>query len=122
MDEIETKLFLKVISTLKTLNLKYAIIDAHGFKHGDLDVVAKKPRKKRDETWGEMAGYLRPFIEDLQPATKVAIPGKHYELISLQAAALSLLGKMHGYGRASSHVDRTKNVLFVLRSDGELLL
>ena len=47
MDGIKLKVFEKAINGLKLLNLKYAVIDDNGTKHGDLEVIHKIKSRSR---------------------------------------------------------------------------
>jgi len=65
---------------LNSLNLKFAIVDSDGNKHGDLNIEQTKKVKRRRSIYplGELRAYIMPFMQNLMINTSKKIPAGKY--------------------------------------------
>jgi hypothetical protein len=65
--------------------------------------------------YGALREYYGPWLTDLRPGGVVEIPAKHFELEDLQSGVCSKAVTEWGPGSCVTSMNRTKNVLEVLR-------
>jgi hypothetical protein len=67
MNQVENSVLTKVTAVLNSLNLKFAIVDSDGNKHGDLNIEQTKKVKRRRSIYplGELRAYIMPFMQNV---------------------------------------------------------
>lgn len=106
------------VKTLQNLGCVYDIrIGNNRWTQGVLE--AEKPKKsnlpKDGKPYGERSHYLMEFIKDLKIGKVVEIPFKDFDMNRLQSTVASRCGLMYGSQCVTTHVNRKRNVLEVLR-------
>ena len=115
--ELEQKALNRLLEGLRNLGCSYVVIDKDGadYTYGD---AFKKERQKKGAKYGRygaLRDYYGPWLTDLRPGGVVEIPAKHFELEDLQSGVCSKAVTEWGPGSCVTSMNRTKNVLEVLR-------
>ena len=107
----------KAIMLLKSLNCQYAIIDANGVTHGDLPIAESnsKTRQKSLYGHGELAAYVKAYLENLQLGQVAEIPCGKYPLVTIQVSACNWMRTHAGSDSYTSHMNRETQCVEVLR-------
>lgn len=109
--------FEKVIKMLDNIGVQYAVIDFDGKKHGNLEVAppkAESSRKKYDEPYGEVTGYVRSYIGEMKPGDVVEVPIK-YGRRRTQSALSGYACRVFGNGNTVTSYNITKDALEIMR-------
>ena len=66
----------RALKLLKAANCKYCIIEENGTKHGELEVVETKAKKRAPSRFGRgtMQDYYLPFLKDVEPGKMILVP------------------------------------------------
>ena len=104
MIEIFQRELNKVIRSLESMNLSYAIIDSDNTIHGTLQIVqtGRKKRNKGLYEKGELKSYIYPFIKDMQEKEIIVIPYTKFERNILQRAVCAMANDLWGAGNYTS--------------------
>ena len=114
MSNVKQATLTKAINFLNAVGAKYAIIDADGNKHGDLEVVEAKtaPRKYPH---AEMSTYVGKHLANMSITDVVEIPFDKYEGSEVRSAAVSWGCYHWGNGAITTSTNKDKKVVEVLR-------
>lgn len=115
MLDIQKTALQKALQTLRALNCQYAVIDPEQTKHGDLEVVAKKGKKKSIHPYGELAGYIGQHLHNINVGEVKEVPYAKYGGECVQSSAAAWMNKNFGAGAHTSAQNHSKQVLEVLR-------
>jgi hypothetical protein len=105
MIEIFQRELNKVIRSLESMNLNYAIIDSDGAIHGTLQIAQPDTRKKRNKGLyekGELKSYIYPFIQDMKEKEIIVIPYTKFERNIFQRAVCAMAHDLWGAGNYTS--------------------
>jgi len=115
--ELEQKALNRLLEGLRNLGCSYVVIDKDGadYTYGD---AFKKERQKKGAKYGRYGAlreYYGPWLTDLAPGDTVEIPAKDFDLVDIQSGVCSKAVTEWGPGSCITSMNRTKNVLEVLR-------
>jgi len=104
MIEIFQRELNKVIRSLESMNLNYAIIDNDGTVYGTLQ-IDQQDRKKRSKGLyerGELKSYIAPFIQPMKEKEIIVIPYSKFERNIFQRAVCAMAHDLWGAGNYTS--------------------
>ena len=106
MKEVQSATLKKTIALLTAMGCKFAVIDPDGEKHGDLEIIEPKERKRATPAFprGEVHDYFIPFIENLQIGEVAEIPGGKYGAERIRGSICSWFVRHYGKGSANTVV------------------
>lgn len=98
MIEIFQRELNKVIRSLESMNLSYAIIDSDGIVYGTLQIVhtGRKKRNKGLYEKGELKSYILPFIQPMKEKEIIVIPYSKFERNIFQRAVCAMAHDLWG--------------------------
>ena len=104
MIEIFQRELNKVIRSLESMNLSYAIIDSDGIVYGTLQIVhtGRKKRNKGLYEKGELKSYILPFIQPMKEKEIIVIPYSKFERNIFQRAVCAMAHDLWGPGNYTS--------------------
>ena len=104
------------LAALKATGAKYIVImpDGTEHKHGDLELVDKK-RKKRMFPHGAITAHYLPFIKEMLPGQMVKVPISHFPPNTLVSGISSRAIDWWGKGSTITARNEKENVIEVLR-------
>jgi hypothetical protein len=119
MNQVEKNVLTKVSSVLNSLNLKFAIVDSDGNKHGDLDVAqVKKPKRRRSiYPLGELRAHIMPHLTSIMINTTKHIPVGKYQPDIVRGSVSSYATHLWGAGNYKTKVSQDKRYVEVTRMD-----
>jgi hypothetical protein len=116
MKDVQKSALDKAIIWLKAAGCTFAIIDADGNKHGELDVKEKKTRKRTSPyPYGELAAYVSTYLKDLKVGEVGEVPLGKYDRQSIQSSCSSWMCRVFGNGSHTTALDPKRKVIEVLR-------
>lgn len=111
MKEVQRIALEKSITWLKAAGCTFAIIDADGNKHGELDITEKKKRRPTEHPYGELSSYVGPFLKDIKPGEVVEVPLGKYTRKVAQSSCSAWMCRHFGNGsHTTSYNPKTKHV------------
>jgi hypothetical protein len=115
--ELEQKALNRLLEGLRNLGCSYVVIDKDGADYTYGDALKKGQPKKGNKYghYGALREYYGPWLKDLAPGDTVEIPAKDFDLVDIQSGVCSKAVTEWGPGSCITSMNRTKNVLEVLR-------
>jgi hypothetical protein len=119
MNQVEKDVLNKVSNVLQSLNLKFAIIDSDGNKHGDLNVEKDKKVKRRRSIYplGEVRAQIMPHMASIMINTTKNIPVGKYQPEVIRGSVSSYATQLWGAGNYKTKVSQDKRYVEVTRMD-----
>jgi len=119
MNQIEQAVLTKVISVLNSMDLKYAIVDSDGNKHGDLNIEQDKKPKRRRSIYplGEVRNHIMPYLQSILINTTKSIPVGKYAPEVIRGSTSSYATQMWGSGNYKTHISNDRKFVEVTRFD-----
>ena len=119
MNQVEKDVLNKVTNVLQSLNIKFAIIDSDGNKHGDLNVEKDKKNKRRRSIYplGELRAHIMPHITSIMINTTKNIPVGKYQPEVIRGSVSSYATQLWGAGNYKTKVSADKRYVEVTRMD-----
>lgn len=119
MNQVEKDVLNKVSNVLQSLNLKFAIIDSDGNKHGDLNVEKDKKNKRRRSIFplGELRAHVMPHMVSTMINTSKFIPAGKYGAENVRASVSSYATQLWGSGNYKTRVTADKQNVELTRMD-----
>lgn len=119
MNQVENSVLTKVTAVLNSLNLKFAIVDSDGNKHGDLNIEQTKKVKRRRSIYplGELRAYIMPFMHNVMINTSIKIPASKYSPEVVRGSVSSYATQMWGSGNYKTSVTADKKFVELVRFD-----
>jgi hypothetical protein len=119
MNQVEKDVLNKVSNVLQSLNLKFAIIDSDGNKHGDLNIEqTKKPKRRRSiYPLGEIRAQIMPHMTSLMVNTTKNIPVGNYQAEVIRGSVSSYATQLWGKGNYKTKVSQDKRYVELTRMD-----
>jgi hypothetical protein len=119
MNQVEKDVLNKVTNVLQSLNIKFAIIDSDGNKHGDLNVEKDKKNKRRRSIYplGELRAHIMPHITSIMVNTTKNIPVGNYQPEIVRGSVSSYATQLWGAGNYKTRVTADKRNVEVTRMD-----
>jgi hypothetical protein len=119
MNQVEKDVLNKVTNVLQSLNIKFAIIDSDGNKHGDLNVEKDKKNKRRRSIYplGELRAHIMPHITSIMINTTKNIPVGKYQPEIVRGSVSSYATQLWGAGNYKTRVTADKRNVEVTRMD-----
>jgi hypothetical protein len=119
MNQVENNVLAKVTNVLQSLNLKFAIIDSDGNKHGDLNIEQVKKLKRRRSIYplGEVRAQIMPHMSSMLINTTKNIPVGKYQAEVIRGSASSYATQLWGAGNYKTRVTADKRYVEVTRLD-----
>lgn len=119
MNQVEKNVLAKVTSVLQSLNLKFAIVDSDGNKHGDLNLEQIKKLKRRRSIYplGEIRAHITPHITSIMINTTKHIPVGSYQAEIVRGSVSSYATQLWGAGNYKTRVTADKKHVEVTRMD-----
>ena len=119
MNQVEKDVRNKVSNVLQSLNIKFAIIDSDGNKHGDLNVEKDKKNKRRRSIYplGELRAHIMPHITSIMINTTKNIPVGKYQPEIVRGSVSSYATQLWGAGNYKTRVTADKRNVEVTRMD-----
>lgn len=74
--EVQKIALFKAIALLNASGVKYALIDHNGVKHGELEIIENKQRKKTvtEYPFGSFSSHFLKYVSTIKPGESVVIP------------------------------------------------
>jgi hypothetical protein len=119
MNQVEKDVLNKVSNVLQSLNLKFAIIDSDGNKHGDLNIEKDKKPKRRRSIYplGEVRAQIMPHMSSIMINTTQNIPVGKYQPEVIRGSVSSYATQLWGAGNYKTKVSADKRHVEVTRMD-----
>jgi hypothetical protein len=119
MNQVEKDVLNKVSNVLQSLNIKFAIIDSDGNKHGDLNIEKDKKNKRRRSIYplGELRAHIMPHITSIMINTTKNIPVGKYQPEIVRGSVSSYATQLWGAGNYKTRVTADKRNVEVTRMD-----
>jgi hypothetical protein len=119
MNQVEKDVLNKVSNVLQSLNLKFAIIDSDGNKHGDLNIEKAKKNKRRRSIYplGEVRAQIMPHMSSIMINTTKNIPVGKYQPEVIRGSVSSYATQLWGAGNYKTKVSADKRHVEVTRMD-----
>ena len=119
MNQVEKDVLNKVTNVLQSLNLKFAIIDSDGNKHGDLNIEKAKKNKRRRSIYplGEVRAQIMPHMATIMINTTKNIPVGKYQPEVIRGSVSSYATQLWGAGNYKTKVSQDKRYVEVTRMD-----
>jgi hypothetical protein len=119
MNQVEKDVLNKVSNVLQSLNLKFAIIDSDGNKHGDLNIEKEKKVKRRRSIYplGELRAHIMPHLSSIMINTTKNIPVGKYQPEIVRGSVSSYSTQLWGAGNYKTKVSADKRYVEVTRMD-----
>ena len=119
MNQVEKDVLNKVSNVLQSLNLKFAIIDSDGNKHGDLNIEKVKKVKRRRSIYplGEVRAQIMPHMSSIMINTTKNIPVGKYQPEIVRGSVSSYATQLWGAGNYKTRVTADKRNVEVTRMD-----
>ena len=119
MNQVEKDVLNKVSNVLQSLNLKFAIIDSDGNKHGDLNIEKVKKVKRRRSIYplGEVRAQIMPHMSSIMINTTKNIPVGKYQPEVIRGSVSSYATQLWGAGNYKTKVSADKRYVEVTRMD-----
>lgn len=115
MKEVQRAALEKAIIWLKAAGCTFAIIDADGNKHGELEVTEKKKKRPSLYPHGELAKYVGGFLRDIKPGQVVDVPLGKYERKTIMSTCSSWMCRHVGNGVHTAAFNEKAKAVEVLR-------
>lgn len=118
--EIYQKVIAVATRNLRQIGCAFKIVDADGntFEHDVNRVIepAKAKRQNNKYNYGQVRKTYMPFIKDLQPGDVALVPFDTVVApIATQSGACAWMSENWGVGTYTTHMNRDKNVVEILR-------
>ena len=119
MNQVEKDVLNKVTNVLQSLNLKFAIVDSDGNKHGDLNLEQTKKQKRRRSIYplGEIRAHIMPHMTSMMINTTKNIPVGRYQAEVVRGSVSSYATQLWGSGNYKTKVSQDKRSVEVVRMD-----
>jgi hypothetical protein len=119
MNQVEKDVLNKVTNVLQSLNLKFAIVDSDGNKHGDLNIEKAKKNKRRRSIYplGEVRAQIMPHMSSIMINTTKNIPVGKYQPEVIRGSVSSYATQLWGAGNYKTKVSADKRYVEVTRMD-----
>jgi hypothetical protein len=119
MNQVEKDVLNKVTNVLQSLNLKFAIVDSDGNKHGDLNIEKAKKNKRRRSIYplGEVRAQIMPHMSSIMINTTKNIPVGKYQPEVIRGSVSSYATQLWGAGNYKTKVSADKRHVEVTRMD-----
>ena len=119
MNQVEKDVLNKVTNVLQSLNLKFAIVDSDGNKHGDLNIEKAKKNKRRRSIYplGEVRAQIMPHMATIMINTTKNIPVGKYQPEVIRGSVSSYATQLWGAGNYKTKVSADKRHVEVTRMD-----
>ena len=115
MKEVQKSALDKAVIWLKAAGCTFAIIDADGNKHGELDVVEKKKKRASLYPHGELASYVGSFLKAIKPGEVIDVPLGKYDRKTIMSTCSSWMCRHVGNGTHTAAFNKQNNTVEVLR-------
>jgi hypothetical protein len=115
MEQIKQTTLKKAIVLLNAIGAQYAIIDADGKKHGDLEIVEQRKRKPSAYEYGELTNYCRTYFKDLAVGDVQVFPIGNYPIEVMQRTLSSWICKNYGNGTHTTCMSENRQSIEILR-------
>ncbi len=116
MSQIQEHALKRAMAMLEGMKCSYAIIDPLGNKHGLLEVKEKQTRtSNREHPYGELSAHCKSFLIPMEIGNVVGIPFGKFNALNVQSSAISIANKLWGAGSVTTTINRTKQVVEVMR-------
>lgn len=122
MNQVELSVLNKVCGVLKSLDLKFAIVDSDGNKHGDLNIAEEKKVKRRRSIYplGELRAYIIPHMNGLMINSTKLIPAGKYAPEVVRGSVSSYATQMWGSGNYKTRVTDDRKHVELTRFDPQV--
>ena len=119
MNQVEKNVLEKVTNVLTSLNLKFAIVDSDGNKHGDLSIerIKKHKRARSKYPLGEVRGVIKPHMDNIMVNSVVRIPVGNYKAEVIRGSVSAYATQMWGSGNYKTKVSQDKKHVELTRFD-----
>jgi hypothetical protein len=119
MNQVENNVLAKVTAVLNSLNLKFAIVDSDGNKHGDLNIEQVKKNKRRRSIYplGEIRAHIMPHMVNLRTNATVHIPAGRYQPEVVRGSVSSYATQLWGSGNYKTKVTSDRKHVELIRMD-----
>ena len=122
MNQVELSVLNKVCGVLKSLDLKFAIVDSDGNKHGELSIAEQKKPKRRRSIYplGELRAYIMPHMNGMMVNTTKHIPAGKYAPEVVRSSISSYATQMWGSGNYKTRDTDDKKYVELVRFDPQV--
>lgn len=115
MEQIKQAALKKAIVLLNAVGAQYAIIDADGQKHGNLEIVEQRKRKPSVYDRGELTNYCRNNFKHLAIGDVQNFPVGKYPIEVIQRTLSSWICKNYGNRTHITGMSKERNSIEILR-------
>lgn len=118
MEDIKIVTLHKAIRMLIGTGVAFAVIDEKGNKHGNLEVVAPKERKRTpspNRKRGELINHFLPYVENAESGQVIRIPANQYDIGEVRSSLASWASSVWGKDSYTTHILRDQRIIEILR-------
>ena len=115
MNMIQQQTLKKALSLLDAVGATYAVIDSDGGKHGTLEVVEPKKRKRSDRPYGALSKFATEVIGHLKVGEVVEIGTDVYDHETVRGAITSWACNRWGNGTLTTAYNKDTKKIEALR-------
>ena len=115
MNMIQKQTLNKALSFLDAVGAAYAVIDTDGVKHGTLEVVEPKKRKKSDRPYGSLSRFASEVIGNMKVGEVVEIDTDVYDHETVRGAVTSWACNHWGKGTLTTAYNKETKKIEALR-------
>lgn len=115
MNMIQQQTFKKALAYLDAVGATYAVIDSSGEKHGTLEVIEPKKRKKSERPYGELSKFAIKWVGHMEIGDVVEVPVEEYDPETVRGAITSWACNNWGKGKLTTAYNKETKKLEALR-------
>jgi hypothetical protein len=115
MEQIKQTTLKKAIVLLNAIGAQYAIIDTDGEKHGNLEVIEQRKRRKGLYKHGELTAYCMSNFKELAVGDVLIFPIGPYPIKDMQRTLSSWICKQYGNSTHTTCMSEDRQSIEVLR-------
>jgi hypothetical protein len=118
MREIENRVLNRALQMLDAIKCEYAVVDADGNQHGELQIKpkkAEKPKRPLKYEWGSLTNHVRPLVQNMKIGEVVVVPIAPFDLASVQGLIGSCCFKLWGKGNHTACLTKDRLAIEVLK-------
>jgi hypothetical protein len=115
MREIEKKVLNRALQMLDAIKCEYAVVDADGNQHGELQIQPKKTKRPMKYEWGALTNHVRPLVQNMKIGDVVKVPVAPFDVASVQGLVGSCCFKLWGKGAHTASITKDRLYIEVLK-------
>ena len=114
---LHAKALSNAIKLLNAIGAQYAIKDADGIVHGDVQSVAKQKKTPSKYPYGSLSSHIRPYLKSCGINQTVTIPIGQFDIEHVYGSASSMASKDWGNGCHKIGASADKKAVLLTRTE-----